>query len=85
MSEERCTGRTTSLILHALANAIDARGHEVSFIDHDATTQRDADYAVDVIRERCETLGLWMQVKRRGYRVILRSTLVGIKRKYDNK
>ena len=57
--EDRGTGRTTALMLHAIAAAIDARGKSVEFWDHwDRVTQDGACHHISCIGSMCENLGL---------------------------
>lgn len=70
---ERGTGRTTALVLHAIANALQHQGQWVEFVDHEPHTCRSAFAHLQGIHSTCMTLNIKMLLDLRGARVFLQS------------
>jgi hypothetical protein len=73
MDPVRPTGKTTSLMLKAIAAAIDAHGEWVQFIDH---TGKADEYYTQRLKAMIKLMGLQMSVRRQSGRSIqLRSEM----------
>ncbi len=71
----RGTGRTTGLMLQAMANAILNPDQDVEFVDHAPASVESARLLEWCLKDHARALGLTLRVRRIGQRLFVRSPM----------